>query len=134
MDVPFVFLSNGEEARFLDHDTDAHARTIAGFWSQDDLERRIAARRIRRDLSGVAIDRRIVDRDYQIDRIEALSTEVSRGRRKLLVEVATGASKTRAVLIRHFERTRCSGLAYGLSGYSLKGKCALFRPNVCSAL
>ena len=52
--MPFVFLSNGEEVRFLDRETDAHARRIAGFWSQDDLERRVASRRLRRDLSGVA--------------------------------------------------------------------------------
>ena len=104
--VPFVFLSNGEEVRFLDRETDAHAREIAGFWSQDDLERRIAARRVRRDLSTVAIDRKIVDRDYQIDCIEALSAEVSRGRRKLLVEMATGTGKTRtaaALIKRLFE-------------------------------
>ena len=95
LDVPFVFLSNGEEVRFLDRDTDAHAREIAGFYSQEDLERRIAARAVRRELSGVPIDRRIVDRDYQIECTEALSTEVSRGRRKLLVEMATGTGKTR---------------------------------------
>ncbi len=95
LDVPFVFLSNGEEVRFLDRETDAHARKIAGFWSQDDLERRIAARRLRRDLSGVAIDRKIVDRDYQMECIESLSSEVSLGRRKLLVEMATGTGKTR---------------------------------------
>ena len=93
--VPFVFLSNGEEVRFLDRETDAHAREIAGFYAQDDLERRIAARRVRLDPSTVAIDRRIVDRDYQMECIEALSAEVSRGRRKLLVEMATGTGKTR---------------------------------------
>ena len=93
--VPFVFLSNGEEVRFLDRETDAHAREIAGFYAQDDLERRTAARRVRRDLSTVAIDRKIIDRDYQIECIEALSAEVSRGRRKLLVEMATGTGKTR---------------------------------------
>ncbi len=93
--VPFVFLSNGEEVRFLDRETDAHSREIAGFYAQDDLERRIAARRIRRDLADLAIDRRIVDRGYQIECIEALSAEVSRGRRKLLVEMATGTGKTR---------------------------------------
>ena len=93
--VPFVFLSNGEEVRFLDRETDAHARKIAGFYSQDDLERRIATRRIRRDLSTVATDRRIVDRDYQIECINALCTELSRGRRNLLVEMATGTGKTR---------------------------------------
>ena len=93
--VPFVFLSNGEEVWFLDRETDAHARKIATFYSPDDLERRIAARRNRLDLSGVEIDRRIVDRDYQISCIEALSAEVSHGRRKLLVEMATGTGKTR---------------------------------------
>ena len=93
--VPFVFLSNGDEVRFLERDKDAHARKIAGFFAQDDLERRIAARQARRDLSTVAIDRKIVDRDYQIECIDALSAEVSRGRRKLLVEMATGTGKTR---------------------------------------
>ena len=91
--VPFVFLSNGEEVRFLDRETDAHARTTAGFYAQDDLERRLATRRVRRDLSTVAIDRRIVDRDYQIECVEALFGEVSRGRRKLLVEMATGTGR-----------------------------------------
>ena len=93
--VPFVFLSNGEDVRFLDRDTDSHARTIATFYSQDDLERRIAARKVRRKLSDVPIDRTIIDRDYQIDCIEALSTEIERGRRRLLVEMATGTGKTR---------------------------------------
>ncbi len=93
--VPFVFLSNGEEVWFLDRETDAHARKISAFYSQDDLERRIAARRNRLDLSSVEIDRRIVDRGYQIACIEALSAEVSHGRRKLLVEMATGTGKTR---------------------------------------
>jgi type I restriction enzyme R subunit len=95
LDVPFVFLSNGEEVRFLDREEDAHARRIAGFYAQDDLERRIAARGLRRDLATVEIDRGIVDRDYQIECIEALSSEVSRGRRRLLVEMATGTGKTR---------------------------------------
>ena len=93
--VPFVFLSNGEEVRFLDRETDAHARRIEGFYGQDDLERRIAVRQFRRDLSTIDIDQKIVDRDYQIDCIKALSAQVSCGRRKLLVEMATGTGKTR---------------------------------------
>ena len=54
--VPFVFLSNGEEVWFLDRETDAHARKIATFYSPDELERRIAARRNRLELSSVEID------------------------------------------------------------------------------
>ncbi len=93
--APFVFLSNGEEVRFLDRETDAHSRVVAGFFSQDDLARRIAARAHRRELREVPIDRRIADRDYQIACIDALSAEIARGRRKLLVEMATGTGKTR---------------------------------------
>lgn len=93
--VPFVFLSNGEEIWLLDRETDAHAHRIDGFYGQDDLERRTAVRQFRRDLSTVDIDRKIVDRDYQIACIEALSAQVSCGRRKLLVEMATGTGKTR---------------------------------------
>ena len=91
--VPFVFLSNGEEVWFLDRDTDAHARKVATFYSPDDLERRIAARRNRLELSSVEIDQRIVDREYQIACIEALSAEVSHGRRKLLVESSCSPSR-----------------------------------------
>ena len=93
--VPFVFLSNGDEVRFLNREVNAHAREIATFWSQEDLERRIAARAVRRALTDVPIDRQIVDRRYQIDCIETLSDAVTRGRRKLLVEMATGTGKTR---------------------------------------
>ena len=125
LDVPFVFLSNGEEVWFLDRDTDAHARKIAGFYSQDDLERRIAARKVRRDLSSVAIDRTIVDRDYQIDCIEALSAEILRGRRKLLVEIATGAGKTRtaaALVKRLFEAGIVTRVTFLVDRIALAGQ------------
>ena len=95
LEIPFVFLSNGDEVWFLDRDADAHARPVATFYSQEDLERRVAARAVRRALADVAIDQRIVDRRYQIDCVETLSDEVTRGRRKLLVEMATGTGKTR---------------------------------------
>ena len=51
--------------------------------------------RNRRALPAVAIDRRIVDRPYRIECVQALSAEVSRWQRKLLVETATGTGKTR---------------------------------------
>ena len=78
-----------------DRGRDAHARAIATFYSQEDLERRGAARSLRREPADVPIDRRIADRGYQIDCIEALSAQIAQGRRKLLVEMATGAGKTR---------------------------------------
>lgn len=96
--VPFVFLSNGERILFMDRDVDAHARDIATVFSQEDLERKAAARVHRRDPATVPIDRSIAGGDgrmYQIDCIETLTGEVALGRRKLLVEMATGTGKTR---------------------------------------
>ena len=125
LDVPFVFLSNGEEVWFLDRETDAHARKISGFYSQDDLERRIAVRQVRRDLSSVPIDRKIVDRDYQLDCIEALSAEISRGRRKLLVEMATGTGKTRtaaALIKRLFEAGTVTRVLFLVDRIALAGQ------------
>ena len=49
-------------------------------------------------LADVPIDRKIVDRGYQIDCIETLSAQVAGGRRKLLVEMATGTGKTRTAV------------------------------------
>lgn len=93
--VPFVFLSNGDEVWFLDTDIDAHARKVATVFSQEDLERRAAVRKVRRDPLIVEIDRAIAGRDYQVRCIDTLCQEISRGRRKLLVEMATGTGKTR---------------------------------------
>ena len=95
LEVPFVFLSNGE-VWFLDRDADAHARPVATFYSQEDLERQVAARAVRRTLADVPIDRRIVDRGYHVDCVETLSDELTRGQRKLFVEPATGTGKARA--------------------------------------
>lgn len=106
LDVPFVFLSNGEEVWFLDRDMDAHARKIATVFGQEDLERRIASRAARRPIEEVEIDRSIAGRGYQLECIETLCREIGHGRRKLLVEMATGTGKTRtaaALIKRLFE-------------------------------
>jgi type I restriction enzyme, R subunit len=93
--VPFIFLTNGEEIRFWDWQLEAHPRVVRTFFGPEDLERRFATRVVRKDPRSVAIDRRIVERDYQRDCIEILTGEFHRGRRKMLVEMATGTGKTR---------------------------------------
>lgn len=125
LDVPFVFLSNGEEVRFLDRDRDAHAREIAGFYSQGDLERRMAARTVRREIDSVPIERKIVDRDYQIECIETLSAEIAHGRRSLLVEMATGTGKTRtaaAFIKRLFEAGAVTRVLFLVDRIALAGQ------------
>jgi len=93
--VPYAFLSNGEEVLFWEWQREAYPRPVRTIFKQDDLERRIATLSVRRDPVSVAIDRRIVERDYQIECIDTLCCEIGLGRRKLLVEMATGTGKTR---------------------------------------
>ncbi len=94
-DVPFIFLANGKEIRFWDWRHEAHPHPVKTFFSQDDLERRAASRKLRVDPLGVGIDKKIVERDYQHECIDTLCKEINLGRRKLLVEMATGTGKTR---------------------------------------
>ena len=44
LEVPFIFLSNGEEVWFCDKERDAHFRQVQTVFSQDDLVRLSAAR------------------------------------------------------------------------------------------
>lgn len=104
--VPFVFLCNGEEVLAWEPATEAHPRKVATLPSQLDLERLIALREQRRDPLAVPIDTRIADRDYQQECIDTVCTEIKIGRRKMLVEMATGTGKTRtaaAMIKRLFE-------------------------------
>jgi type I restriction enzyme R subunit len=93
--VPYVFLANGPEIQFWQWESEAFPHPVKTFFKQDDLERRFASRQLRRDPMTVEIDRGIVERDYQIACIDTLCQEIGGGRRKLLVEMATGTGKTR---------------------------------------
>jgi len=107
--VPFIFLSNGEEIWFRDHGQDAHFRRVETIFGQDDLTRRKAARDIRRNPLDIAIDARIAGgggRLHQTACIDVVCREIAAGRRKMLVEMATGTGKTRtaaALLKRLFD-------------------------------
>lgn len=95
LQVPYIFLANGEEIRFWEWQREAFPRAVKTFFSQGDLERRAATAQVKRDPMSVTIDKHIVERDYQMACIDALCKEIGAGRRKLLVEMATGTGKTR---------------------------------------
>ncbi|MCJ2042526.1 DEAD/DEAH box helicase family protein [Methylobacterium sp. J-059] len=109
LDVPFIFLSNGEEVWFRDKGQDAHFRRVETVFGPDDLARRKAARDVRRNPLDIPIDTRIAGADGRIHQtacIDVLCREIVAGRRKMLVEMATGTGKTRtaaALLKRLFE-------------------------------
>ena len=54
--VPFVFLANGKEIWFWNFEREAHPHEVKTFFSQEDLERRAAARVTQKDLMQVATD------------------------------------------------------------------------------
>ena len=115
LDVPYVFLSNGDENWFWEWRREAHPRRVNTLFSQADLERRAATLKLRRDPLEVPIDKRVAGRDYQMDCIDTLCREMSLGRRKLLVEMATGTGKTRmaaALIKRLFEASQLTRVLF----------------------
>jgi type I restriction enzyme R subunit len=106
LNAPYVFLTNGAEVLFWEWERDAYPHRVKTFFKQDDLERRFASLQLRRDLLSVAIDLKIAGRDYQRNCIETVCKEIRQGRKKLLIEMATGTGKTRtaaALIKRLFE-------------------------------
>ena len=94
LEIPFAFVANGKEVWFLYRETDAYARKRMPARSRASIRSTTWNEGSRRARSAVAIDPKIVDRDYHLECIEALSAEILLGRRKLLVEMATGTGKT----------------------------------------
>ncbi len=105
-DVPYVFLANGEEILFWDYRNEAYPHPVSTFFKQEDIERRLAKRKVQVDPLSKPIDQRIAGRYYQKECIDILCGEMNIGQRKLLVEMATGTGKTRtaaALIKRLFE-------------------------------
>ena len=104
--VPYIFLANGNEIQFWEWEREAFPRPVKTFFKQDDLERRFATLQVARKPLSVPIDVKIAGRDYQQSCIQTLCEAIQLGKRKLLVEMATGTGKTRtaaALIKRLFE-------------------------------
>ncbi len=95
---PIIFYSNGYE-HWLWDDANHPPRRVQGFLEKAELELWIQRRETRLLLADTAIDREIVDRDYQARAIRRITETFERdGQRKALVVMATGAGKTRTVV------------------------------------
>ena len=93
--VPYIFLANGNEIQFWEWEREAFPRPVKTFFKQDDLERRFATLQVARKPLSVPIDVKIAGRDYQQECNQTLCEHIQLGKRKLLVEMATGTGKTR---------------------------------------
>ena len=91
---PFIFLSNGFETYFCDHDA-APERPCSGIFSRDDLQRLMNRRGSTLPLETVRVNDEIAGRYYQIEAIKAICSHFEEGHRKSLLVMATGTGKTR---------------------------------------
>lgn len=103
--APFIFLSNGEVTYFWDYENYPE-RLTQNFFTRGDLERLLALRHQRRLLKSVPIpekvrfgsdDREV--RDYQQECLAKVDKALMQGKRRLLVEMATGTGKTFTVAL-----------------------------------
>lgn len=91
---PMMFTSNGFETYFWD-DAEGPQRKISGFFSKNDLQKRMNRREERKNLDTIVIDDKITDRYYQKEAIRAVGEHMALGFRKSLLVMATGTGKTR---------------------------------------
>lgn len=103
----FVFLANSEQIYFWDL-RQGDAQPVETFFSPEDLQRRADIVQQRRPLSSVEHAKEIADRPYQIAASDLIAKQFDEGRRKFLLEMATGTGKTRlaAALIDRFLRAK----------------------------
>jgi type I restriction enzyme R subunit len=95
---PFGFMANGEEIFFWDSEVSAE-RQVAGFFSQENLERLLFLKENHKPLNSVEINRIIVERSYQTEAIRRISEAIEvKKKRKALLVMATGTGKTRTTM------------------------------------
>ncbi|HLD92151.1 MAG TPA: DEAD/DEAH box helicase family protein [Patescibacteria group bacterium] len=105
IDAPFIFLSNGETIFFWDY-KNSNARQIDSFYGRDDLERRNVLSKQSKPLEEIPIpenfyhfNKDIRVRPYQKEAVLAVDKAISKGKRRMLIEMATGTGKTLTIAI-----------------------------------
>ena len=93
---PVQFLTNGFEIRIVDNQYPE--RTVAAFYSKQDLEKLFSLRSHRTSLKNIFINRNIAGRYYQEAAVKAVCRDWENNRRKALLVMATGSGKTRTVI------------------------------------
>lgn len=92
---PFYFNTNGFRTWFTD---DESQRIVSGFYSQEDLQRLMDRRHLKKSLGSYSIDENITNRYYQKDAVGATVDSFRNKRRAALLVMATGTGKTRTAI------------------------------------
>jgi len=100
LQAEFIFLSNGEDIYFWEHNQRPEQKVIT-FFSQKDLEKLLVLRKSRKPLSIIPIPNKVFVqgetkdiRPYQKEVIQAMDKAIESGKRKMLIVMATGTGKT----------------------------------------
>lgn len=103
----YVYLANSEQIYFWDLQF-GDAEPVEKFLSPDDLQRRDDLRGLRKPLTQIKHNSSIAERPYQVEAIDTIARQYDEGRRKFLLEMATGTGKTRlaASLIDRFLKAK----------------------------
>lgn len=97
---PFIFLANGEIIYFWDYKHD-HSRLVDTFYSREDLQRRFQLQKITKPLDSIELPNKFIylneelsARPYQVEAIKSVDKAITDGKRRMLIEMATGTGKT----------------------------------------
>lgn len=93
----FIFLTNGYEIWFWNRPYET-LRMVKGFHSRKALEQIGFQNTSKKRFTDVAINPKIVDRDYQIEAVKRVTEGIEKGKRKFLIVHATGTGKTRLAM------------------------------------
>ena len=94
---PFGFMTNGLHHFFWEVGL-AHPRSIAGFFTLDDLLRLRFIREHKTPLQDTPINKHICERAYQHEAIRRVAEAFDAGTRRTLLVMATGTGKTRTTM------------------------------------
>jgi type I restriction enzyme R subunit len=94
---PLIYYTNGYE-HWLWDDRRYPPRPVAGFATKDELTLAVQRRTSLKPLSSMEVDRRVVERPYQLRAIRAVAEALEQKRRRALLVMATGTGKTRTVI------------------------------------
>jgi len=124
--APFVVLSNGREHYFWEYET-GDARPVVGLPSRADLERRANLRAHRAGTLQASLNvlplparfrfkgEEVEARPYQLRCLQAADQALVAGRRRMLLEMATGTGKTLTIAMlfkRWFQAAACSRVLF----------------------